>query len=338
MSKKQKHILKWLLVLIFLAAIVYTFRDSAGPILLQLKMTSPAVIAGICMMTVAYHLVEGMITTAMARQYNPAFPYKKGVGNAFYCSFYRVATLGSGAGVAAIYYLGENGIAYAEGFGMYMLQYAFHKIGIALFSAILFFICRGYMLECFGDYTGMLLTGYGITFAVAICLILLCCSKKFHKLTFALLDTLNRIWKGKLDVTVNTLRQQCQMMEQASKVLLKNKMLLIGILLLDLLKYGFWYGIPWLIFREQGGGTLLQNMAVTSLSVMLAAVIPTPAGIGSTEFVFTLLFGAIVGTKAAASGALLYRFATFVIPFLLGAVLVFVRRMRAHYSSGSRAR
>ena len=36
-------------------------------------------------------------------------------------------------------------------------------------------------------------------------------------------------------------------------------------------------------------------MAITALSVMLAAVIPAPAGIGSTEFVFTGLLPGLSG-------------------------------------------
>ena len=67
--------------------------------------------------------------------------------------------------------------------------------------------------------------------------------------------------------------------------------------------------------------TLSQSMAVMSLTAMLAAVIPAPAGIGSTEFVFTLLFAVLIGTGLAGSTSLLYRFATFVFPFLIGAVV-----------------
>ena len=74
-------------------------------------------------------------------------------------------------------------------------------------------------------------------------------------------------------------------------------------------------------------GRIPQTMAVTSLSVMLAAVIPSPAGIGSTEFVFTALFSGIVGTGLAGSASLLYRFGTFVFPFLVGAVVVIIRRI-----------
>ena len=131
--------MKWLFVILIIGAIVYTFRDTAGPILEQLKETTPSVLAGICVMSGIYCLVEALITTVLAKQYNPDFRYQWGIENMFFCSFYRVATLGSGSGVAAIIYLNEHGVDYSKGFGMYMLQYAFHKISIAIYSAIFFF-------------------------------------------------------------------------------------------------------------------------------------------------------------------------------------------------------
>lgn len=110
---------------------------------------------------------------------------------------------------------------------------------------------------------------------------------------------------------------------------------------LCLLKCCFWYGIPYLLFKGvqfQGNPalTLSQVLAITSLSVMLAAVIPSPAGIGSTEFVFTTLFAGIVGTGMAGSASLLYRFGTFVFPFLVGTVVVLIRHFRRKKISGNR--
>ena len=61
---------------------------------------------------------------------------------------------------------------------------------------------------------------------------------------------------------------------------------------------------------------------------MLAAVLPAPGGIGSTELVFTSLFAGIVGTGLAGSSALLYRFGTFIVPFLIGGVIVILRRIK----------
>jgi uncharacterized protein (TIRG00374 family) len=67
--------------------------------------------------------------------------------------------------------------------------------------------------------------------------------------------------------------------------------------------------------------SFVTSMAVAAVSVMLAAVIPAPAGIGSSEFVLIMMFGGIAGEAAAGAMSLLYRFATFVFPCLVGAVV-----------------
>lgn len=312
-------------VLILIAIIVYTFRDSAGPILAELKETSLWVIFIISVLAVIYELVEGWITYSFARKYNPTFTYRMGVESAFYCSFYRVATLGSGAGVAAVYYFNEKGIEVSKGTGMYMVEYVLHKVGIAIFSAIFFLVSFGFMSGHYGEYTWMLISGYGITIVIAVILLLFGCSKRFHSLLLLLVDKLNR--KGRFDEQRALLQEQCTILEDASSKLLHEKRFVLGILGKNLLKFAFWYSIPYFVLMDTGAVTLPQAMAVTSLSVMLAAVIPSPAGIGSTEFVLAMLFEVLVGAGAAGSATLLYRFATFVLPFVIGAVIVIARRI-----------
>ena len=309
-------------------AIIYTFRDTAGPILEQLKKTKLTVLVGICALTVIYHLLEGGITTLLAREYNKDFAYRSGVGNAFFCSFYRVATLGSGAGVAGVLYLGENGVEHSKGFGLYMLQYAFHKISIAIFSGIFLVLNWNYMYSHFESYMWLLVAGYLLTIVITLFLILFCCSTAFHKVFFALLDFINGKFKGRFEVQIASLRGECQMLEAASNHILKRKRLVAEVIGISLVRNCFWYSIPYLIFMGHSDVTLMQTMAVTSLSIMLAAVLPAPGGIGSTELVLTSLFAGIVGTGMAGSASLLYRFGTFVFPFLLGAFVVLARRIR----------
>jgi uncharacterized protein (TIRG00374 family) len=252
-----------------------------------------------------------------------------GVTNAFFCSFYRVATLGSGTGVAAMVYLGEKGIEYSKSFGLYMLQYAFHKISIAIFSGLMLLVSWNYMYFHYGDYMWLLLAGFAVTLIITLGLILFCCSAKFHRLVFVILDFLNHKAKGKLSAFIAELHVQCDMLEDSSRQIMGNKKLVAGAILLNMVRSCFWYAIPYIIFEGKPDILLMETMAVTSLSVMLAAVIPTPAGIGSTEFVFTKLFAASVGEELAMSASLLYRFATFVFPFLVGGVIVIVRRIHS---------
>lgn len=324
MKKHGKTMIKLVFVIAIVAAIIYTFRDMIGPILGELKQTAPWVVLVICGAGVVYHLVEGWINCSFARQYNPAFTYRMGVESAFYCSFYRVATLGSGAGVAAIYYFNEKGIPVPKATGMYMIEYVIHKVTIALFSAVFFLISFRFMQEHYEDYFGALAAGYAITALIAAGLLLFCCSRGFHRLLIGLLDKVNR--KGRFDAQAAMLREQCLILEDAASELMTKKRFILSIVGKNMLKFAFFYGIPFVILYQQFGLSLLQVWAITSVSIMLAAVIPSPAGIGSSEFVFTALFAVVVGGGAAGSAALLYRFATFVVPFVIGGVVVLLRR------------
>lgn len=298
------------------------------PIMEQLCETAPWAVAGICMMTVVYHLLEGYITMLLAKEYSPGFSYCKGVTNAFFCSFYRLATLGSGAGVAAVIYLGENGVEHSIGFGLYLLQYAFHRLSIAIFSVILFLMSWGYMYGHFQSYMWLLMAGFVVTVILTLGLILLCCSQGFHKGLFKFMDWLDEKFDRRFDVQIASLRGECLMLERASRQVMKNRHLVIEVTVISTIRNAFWYGMPFLVFAGHSDITLVQTMAITSLSIMLAAIIPAPGGIGSTEVLFTTMFSGIVGTGLAGSAALLYRFGTSLFPLVVGAFVVVGRRVR----------
>ncbi len=72
----------------------------------------------------------------------------------------------------------------------------------------------------------------------------------------------------------------------------------------------------------------LLTFSFISFAVVLSGVIPTPAGIGSFEFVYLLLFRPLVGTVDAFSSLLLYRFSSFILPFIYGLFYVIADRRK----------
>lgn len=318
--KNKKMLFKIIFVVILIIVIIYTFRNSMGSIIEQLKATSLYVLAAICISSVIYHFFEAWITYSLARRYNQHFRYREAVFCAFFCSFYRLSTLGSGSGVAAVVYLGKKGVGYSEATGLYMIQYLFHKVGIAIFSGIFFFVNWAVMSENYRDYAVYLMLAYCLTALIAVGLILFAVSSRFHRLLITLVRHFNK--SGKLNPVLVKLEKNCSIMEKSTFELIKDVKTLAAMLVKTLLKLCFWYGIPYLILAGEGEITLLDSLSVTSLSVMTAAVIPTPAGIGSVELIMTNLFGVLVDVHKAAAVTVLYRLATFIFPFVVGAVLI----------------
>lgn len=325
--KFKRTWLKVIFVIVLLAIIVYTFRNSMGDILTELQHTPIQIILAILASSVIYLLIEAQLTWSLAIRYNPDFKYGQAVYNAFMVCFYRLSTLGSGNGVAAVYNLGQHGIEYSEAIGLYMVQYVMHKISIAIFSGIFFVINWKFMWANFKDYGILLIAAYGLTVLICIGLILFVVSKWFHGLILNLGQRFNK--NGKLDGPLMKLETNAQIMEVSTTRLIQDKKLLFVMIIKNLIKVVFWYGIPFLILFGDGELSLMNSLSISSLAVMTAAVIPTPAGIGAVEFVMTGLFSVVVGVNRAGAITILYRIATFIFPFAAGGVAILLHRFFA---------
>ena len=95
----------------------------------------------------------------------------------------------------------------------------------------------------------------------------------------------------------------------------------------NLIKFCFWYGIPFIIDFSSHTIRLLDSFGITSLSVMIAAVLPTPAGVGAVEYIMTMLFAVVLGNGKAGAVTILYRIATFIFPFLVGFICITISRI-----------
>ncbi|MCD8217823.1 MAG: flippase-like domain-containing protein [Clostridiales bacterium] len=323
--KNKSFWIKFIIAAVLIGIIVYTFRGSWGDIWQQVKQTSPVVLAMIGGASVVYHLFEAWITYSLAREYNPRFRYRDAVYCAFFCSFYRLSTLGSGAGIAAVIFLGKKHVGYSEATGLYAIQYILHKVSIALFSGIFFLINWRVMAAHYRNYAPYLVLAYALTVLISIALVLAVIYPKFHRLILWLLRKLN--YKNKLDGIARRLEASIGILEQSGTKLLKDWKTLVSCVVRNIAKLFFWYSIPFLILFQSGVMTLRTSLSVTSLSVMTAAVIPTPAGIGSTELIMTGLFGVLVDVDQAMAITLLYRTATFIFPFVVGAGCILGERV-----------
>ena len=271
----------------------------------------------------------------MAERYSGDFHIHTGVACSFYSSFYHAVTFGSGSGIAEIYYLNRYHVPLPNAIGIAMLKYGISRLS-------LFFCCGIYvLLDCsfvrsnFLEYNWYLLIGYFFTFLTGVIFFFLCLSPRLFNLIFGIVNWLSKKlpkWNEKFPQVIHQLAQiqnQLMVMQKECHDLVRDGYRIYSIFIFNFIKYTLLYMIPYVLLHSKYGITILDSLAMTSLIAILSSVIPAPAGIGSTEFVFTLLFSIVVGDVAAMSSALMYRLATFVFPFVIGAAgIVIVRGMR----------
>jgi len=327
LSKLQKPLIFFILILLFLFAV----KDSLPDVMDTLTKTSLSVVIAAMLSCCIYHVIEGRIIHILAKHHRSDYPLTHGIGCAFYGSFYRVVTFGSGSGVASIHYLNQTGVPVANGTGMTITQYILHKISISLFSAVFFLINRDFLYQHHSGYFKQLLLCYGATILVSVFLLTICMFHKCHFYILLLCKKLDR--KNKYEKQIEALEQNLNTLRTETTLLITNKKLIVKIIIMDCLKLFFFYAIPCILNGDLKSLNLIDSLTLTSFTAAVAGIIPTPAGIGSTEFVFTLLFTPVLGRVDAISIGLLYRFITYIFPCIPGIFAVlFYKRSVPHGS------
>lgn len=331
LSDRQKTLIKWLCVLVLVGLIIYVFRDMAGPITSQLVKTSPVVVAAILGATLLYGVIESCITFILMRQVENNMTFFDANIMTYFVSFYRVSTLGSGTIVASTLFMKHCGIQPSKALGLYSIDYAIHKMTICVMAVALFLANREYMLGVFGKYSSYVVLGVIATILITMAIVLFACWPPFHRFLRWLLEKADALFKGRFAKQIDSLSEQTAMMEDATRVVLKKPWLIVVVMLLDICKFACWFAIPYIVCHNLCDMNIVTSIGITAMSVMLAAVIPMPGGIGSSELVMTAIYSGLVGSAAAGAMALLYRFATFMFPFIIGAfTAIFFKRFKIY--------
>ena len=331
LSDRQKTLIKWLCVLVLVGLIIYVFRDMAGPIMSQLVKTSPVVVAAILGATLLYGVIESCITFILMRQVENNMTFFDANIMTYFVSFYRVSTLGSGTIVASTLFMKHCGIQPSKALGLYSIDYAIHKMTICVMAVALFLANREYMLGVFGKYSSYVVLGVIATILITMAIVLFACWPPFHRFLRWLLEKADALFKGRFAKQIDSLSGQTAMMEDATRVVLKKPWLIVVVMLLDICKFACWFAIPYIVCHNLCDMNIVTSIGITAMSVMLAAVIPMPGGIGSSELVMTAIYSGLVGSAAAGAMALLYRFATFMFPFIIGAfTAIFFKRFKSY--------
>ena len=252
-KKRLKFAGKLLFVCLLLGILYYSFRDSMGDMLTELANVSPQVVMSLFLTVILYHIFEGHITWLIVHKTHPEYPRLKGFCNAFYCSFYKTATLGSGSGIAGIYYLNKAGIPVPNATGMYFFQYIVHKVSMAVYSLLLFLATYGFIHASFADYQCYILLGFAGVCVIAGVLLAVA-TVPWMQTACNLLANRFRAKHPSWEEKLTGAGHKLALLQAESRSLLQDPILLLHLFLCNVLKFTIWYIIPWIVFCNSLGG------------------------------------------------------------------------------------
>ena len=119
---------------------------------------------------------------------------------------------------------------------------------------------------------------------------------------------------------IEELIEQITTFNEAGLYFWRHKTLCLRVTLLKMLKMSLWYSIAAIVVCATNDASPLTCIALMATVNMIGTVMAAPAGAGTLEFVIALIFTPLFGNTSAAV-AILYRFYTMVVPFLLGSIV-----------------
>lgn len=331
MRKEEKNhiwnLLKWLLLCVLLFAVVIQFWEPFLDGLREMHKISFCKKTGVVGASAAYMLLEGMVIHQMTKSEQNEITMRSSVACAYYCSFFRLLTFGSGSGVAEVYFLSKHGMEAADATGLSFIQYLMQKITIILYGGLSCFLFFHRVEAYIGDYKKYIVLAVVMKVISLIIMLTIVLSQGCFKIVFGFLNWLGgkkQSWKE----WIETIKEQLVMLKNGIKQLLQNKGKLVRVMVLNFGKYSCWFLIPFILYGDCTELSLVMSMILMAMATILAGIVPVPSGYGALEFVSILLFQPILGNSRAVSLVLLYRIAATIIPFLVGGLIAWFRRKR----------
>lgn len=310
-----------LLLLLILSFICY--RNSLWNIWEGIRQVTKKELGMSVFLAVAGYLLEGMTIACMMGIAIPHAAARNGIWIAFVCEFYRLTTLGSGSGFAEIHYLTQKKIEPGKAATLTMIQYVIKRIAIMLFgiAGFICLFCKEKTQSLCAEYKVFMGIGCLITIVVIALFLCLALSAKLTKAALKLLDWLCLKIPSKEEVFCNW-KRQIILLNHSGKIILGQKKKMLCLLALQTGKLLLFYCIPAYFFHGKTNLLVNECICLMAVSFMLAGVIPAPSGAVSLEFVFFLFFTGFVSYAKAVPAILLFRFATWICPALIGGGLL----------------
>lgn len=324
MNKKQ--LLKTLISIGFLLLIIIVFKKSLVEAMYEMRFIRIWQIALISLMAIVFQICDGLNYKIMTQTKGTGLTRWEGISCAFYSSFFKVVTFGSGSAAGTIYYMNNRGIKVSRGTSISALSYMFHKLTIAVLAIFFLIVQFKDFHSIYNNYFSTFLISLAIAILIAILFLTICISKRLHTFVVKCMNKLNK--KDKLSHIIDALTEYFIGLEESSTELLKDKSCVCSIILRDIIKMLAIYSIPYIILAPIHTITGIQLLGITAVSCAVASVLPAPAGIGSTEVAFLLFFANIIPKKNILSCALLYRFITFLFPGVIGGTIIGMNKIK----------
>ena len=320
MPQKKKAICSAALsVLTLLALFWLIFRNHYKEILQNIQTASIGGLFWILCLGIVYQLLDSLLCHIFIKRKMQRFSFRQAAAVTLLGVFGNVATFSVGSIPMQGAYLYRRGMAPGEAAGILSMEYVLHKAMVLLCSGVLLLLEGQSIFGTHPNLRAYAIFGYMVCMVIIALLVLICTWERFYQLVCKGICRLEK--SPKLAEHAVHLKQQIGALHTGARELLHEpNMILVGAGINAVKLMGL-YTIPYLCAKAIGIDqfSLIQMQALSALTHVVSNALPNIAGMGSIEVSFLLLFSCYMDAADVSSVLVLYRVATYFVPFLISA-------------------
>lgn len=323
---KKKLINIFLIILFTIVVLYFSLKDNYEEIIkLLLNVDIKWLFIGY-LLVLSYTFLKSVITNNIINQFK-SYSIKKTFNLQMMTFFFNAITpFATGGQPFQIYILKRNKISLSDSTNIIVQESIIHQIAIIIvcfITLLINYIFNFYKFD--GIILIFLILGFSINVIILLLLFILSRSNKIDKLlTKIVINILTFLKIIKKKDYIKKIHTTIDEFNYNSKILLKNKKRFINLILINCLAFLCLYIVPLTILFSFNNYTSFDGIiAITLVSFIsiISSYIPLPGGMGGQEYLFFIFFGSYVNQPLLSSLMILWRFVTYYLPMIVGAII-----------------
>lgn len=323
----KKKFINIILIIVFTLIVLYfSLKDNYKEIIELLLNSDIRWLFIGYLFVLSYTFLKSVVTNDIINKFKK-FDMKKTFDLQLMTFFFNAITpFSTGGQPFQVYTLKKNKLSLSDGTNVIVQESIIHQIALIVVGFLAIIINEIFDIYKFeGIVLTFLILGFGLNILVIFLLFLISHSNKIDKLItkyIVKLLTFLRIIKNK--EILNKLHNTIDNFNYNSKILLKDKKRFIKLILINCLALLCLYVVPLTILFSFNNYVSFDGMiaiVLVSFISIISSYVPLPGGIGGQEYLFILMFGIYVNQPLLSSLMIMWRFITYYLPMIVGAVI-----------------
>lgn len=278
------------------------------------------------LLVAGYSFFKGLIITDIVKQFKKDFKFKRGFLLQVMTNFFNGATpFSSGGQPFQVYILKKEGLSIMNGTSIILQESIIHQWALIL-TGILSFIINLIFNFSHGQVfvKNMALLGLLMNFVMLVVYMVAYWDKSNKIIIHFIIEILAKLKLVKnKDLLLEKWNDYIVRFKDGTSSLMKNKKRFIKLIGLNMIGLITLYIVPLTVLFSLGDFTSFNGInaiVMANFVALIGSYIPLPGGSGGQEYAFLLLFGLFISNPLLSSLMLIWRFLTYYLPLIIGAV------------------